>query len=68
MQAPLSPVELAQANLRAAVLVLLHELAWDNFGQRHAITLSAQQDPDGRIEGDLQVRNDVTGDLWGASL
>lgn len=68
MHAPLSPVELAQANLRAAVLVLLHELAWDNFGQRHAISMTAQQDAEGRIEGDLQVRNEVTGELWGASL
>lgn len=64
----LSPVELAQANLRAAVLVLLHELAWENEGQRHAFTLTAAHRADGGIDGDLTVTNTATRDQWGASL
>lgn len=62
------PVEVAQANLRAAVVVLLHELSWQEDGQRHALTLHAEQAADGRVDGDIAITNKVTRDQWGASL
>jgi hypothetical protein len=66
--APLNPVELAQHQLRAAVVVLLHELSWDASGQRHALRLDCLQRPDGGVEGDLQVTNITTGEMWGSNL
>lgn len=68
MHAPMSPVDIAQMNLRAAVVVLLHELSYDSMGQKFGLSLSAEQGPDGQIEGDYTLNNRVTGELVGGSL
>lgn len=68
MHPNLSPVELAQAQLRAALLVYLHELRWENDGQRHSLSINAVMRPDGGLEIDVQGHNLVSHDLWGMSL
>lgn len=65
---PIEPTEIALSNLRASVLVYLHELKWADEGQRHHLTITANLAADGSLEADLQCKNLTTGELWGASL
>lgn len=65
---PIEPTEIALSNLRAALLVYLHELKWADEGQKHHISLTANLSQDGGLEADMQCRNLTTGELWGASL
>jgi len=65
---PIEPTEIALSNLRAALLVYLHELKWADEGQRHSVTITASLSATGGLEADLHCVNLTTKDMWGASL
>ncbi len=68
MHDQLSALELAGLSLRAALLVYLHELRWENDNHRHTITIDASITPDGGLAIDVQGRDLVTHEMWGMTL
>lgn len=62
-----APMEHAQNQLRAALVLMLAELREDT-GNAHAIALTAQVDERGAAAIDFQATDLATRELWGASL